>query len=1176
MIRRLRKFYYSYPYRRRRFWRYVSPGRQGAGMIILALVLMLTYGYWYLTNDNRIRRQAEQYIQQLTGGKVKIHRASFRFFEGIELSRVRLYLPKGDSPDPFFTAREVILRHRPWSLFRGQLEPTEIVCLDPVLTLERDMATGEVNAQQLLPILGTSSVAQGPGPAQLPSVTFRRCTFRIVKVDGSMRQTEEKHIDMSVVPEGPYQCTFVFEEQGQDDLTEIQGTIKMNLKTGEKVVAGQIPIGDTIIALPQPYIEWLSLYKIVGQIRFTGKASADGQTDLWELELVDAGLTLPPLQGGLAMEHVKGKIEVAPTGVTIRSLKGKLKQAGQASLELSGSFDNFTAASPFAIKASITGLEIPSAKKLTGLMSMMLSASEKVLRAEGKADLELNVSRDLAGKVAFSGQARPQGMALTLSMLPYRLENMTGLIDFDGQKFRFHDLTASHGSSKLRLGGWAELDERGLGYDLQLEGRDIKFDAELENTMPPRALHIWKRLSPGGMGSFSGRLWQEPGRDMQADMALHLDGRASMKYIDFAYPLEELLGVVRYRDDTISFESLTARYGPMRCSIAGSIKEISGHTDTSMTITVSNMPLDQNLIDAMGKSGRDMFDSLRPQGTARRAVAEIREPKGGKLHFNVQAEFDDVQITPLACPYRLDKAKGRIEVTNEQVVVHELSGWHGASQISIKGTVGLQGEQTALNLSLASPSMPLDQDLFQAVPPDVRRMWTKLAPTGSMALEMDLHRSAKAGQDIVYRAQITPLGGSLKYDEFPYLFRNVRGSAIATPGRVEFKNMTASWDNCHASLNGTVLTGDAGDSAKLSVKADRLPVDAALLKALPSELAVLGSHIKPGGLCSVKFSELTLGRKASPATAPATTSAPASTTTSAPLQQLDWTVRGTAEFEDTVIELGQDDKKFTGRFSGTAGRSTDGLEVDAHIDLEHLKVGLREVTDLKGRIIKNGKSPLLRLEDITGRSCGGMMTGAAQIKLAERLEYGARLDFDAMDLDQLVNAGLAEKDKAAVSGKLSGRVQYSVRPGSKPARQATGQLWVTQAKLGKMPVMLDMLHVLHLAMPKEGVFNEGSLSYNLRDSKLVLEEVFFTGPALSVLGSGSVNMDNERLRLTFLTGPGGKIPRMGLLTELMQGLSREITEVRVTGTVKEPRITTVSLRGLDDVVRTLLNPAEDK
>jgi len=63
------------------------------GVVVLALLIGLVYGYWYLTNDRRIRAEAQQYLHELTGAEVRVDRARFSLFGGIRLHGVRLVAP---------------------------------------------------------------------------------------------------------------------------------------------------------------------------------------------------------------------------------------------------------------------------------------------------------------------------------------------------------------------------------------------------------------------------------------------------------------------------------------------------------------------------------------------------------------------------------------------------------------------------------------------------------------------------------------------------------------------------------------------------------------------------------------------------------------------------------------------------------------------------------------------------------------------------------------------------------------------------------------------------------------------------------------------------------------------------------------------------------------------------
>lgn len=1150
-------------------------------MAFLAMVMLLIYAYWSMTNDDAVRFQAERYLQSLTGGRVKIRRAHFRFFEGIQLDRVTMYLPKGGSPDPFLTAASVTLKHQPWSLFRGKVEPTELVCVNPVVTLERNMQTEEVNIQQLADLVGRSTTPGGEPPV-LPLCLFRNCTFRLIEVDGDLREVEEVHSDMSMKPDSAESCLITFEEQRSDQQQAIQGSRSYNFRTGKTVDKGSLPIKDTFFALPHKYSTWLKLYNIRGSINFEGRQEA-GTVETWALDLVDASMTLPAWQGGLGLDHVSGKFQIKPSGVTIRQLKGRIRQAGEAGFELSGEYSGFEATSPFHLELRARELVVPHRSQFEGPMAALLESFEKSCRLEGKMDLRLQLDRDAKGQLSFSGQAQPKGMSVFLPQFPYALDHTDGTIRFDTKKIELADVTARHGQGILAISGQVELDSDQPLYDLRVTAGQVALNHEVEVALPVQSRFVWNLLSPGGTADLSARVWRDPDSPRRhIDLTITADGHASMTYAHFPYPVEGIKGVVRVKDNDVIIEPATARRGPMRCTVSGSVRNFNNkekHT-AEITVVAQDMPLDDTLSHALGSEGAKWMGWMHPEGSASRITAVVKKPPGGQVDYTVQAVLEDATVTPRQCPYRLEHVKSTFTVTPRSVVIHDFSGRHGAAQVSVVpqpggqdgGRIDLGGSAMGIDLTIISPLLPLDQDLYQALPPQVARIWKRLSPVGSAGLELHLGQNAQTGE-FTYRAAVTPHDMQITFDEFPYTFRGVNGTAVATPGVVDMPRMTAAWRDTRAAISGKITSDQKTDKISLSsVEARNLPLDKALLDAMPGELQMFRGQLKPGGMLDVLFSNLEITR-----TDRAPTSAPAAskpTSSPAPEHDSTWSVKGNIGFKDMVLNLGQDDKKLTGKISGTGSRTPEGLEIQARFDLDKLQVGPRLATELHGQITKAAASQDIQVKDFAGKVYGGIVAGIAQIKLADPLEYGLRLDVEGVDLGDMINAGLdAGAKKTSMAGKVSGRVQYSFKPGSQPPQQATGQLWITQAKLVKLPIMLDLLHVLTLTLPGGEAFTDGSLTYTLRGKTLVLSEIHFTGSGLSLVGSGTLNLDTEKLDLTFLTG-SAKLPRIAFLNDLLEGISREVSEVRVTGTIRNPKMTPVPFHSVKAVIDILLNPGK--
>jgi type II secretory pathway component PulM len=58
--------------RRRRLWRFVSPRRHRVALGLLVFLLAAVYVYWHFTNDQRVRQQAEKYLEEATGSATPI------------------------------------------------------------------------------------------------------------------------------------------------------------------------------------------------------------------------------------------------------------------------------------------------------------------------------------------------------------------------------------------------------------------------------------------------------------------------------------------------------------------------------------------------------------------------------------------------------------------------------------------------------------------------------------------------------------------------------------------------------------------------------------------------------------------------------------------------------------------------------------------------------------------------------------------------------------------------------------------------------------------------------------------------------------------------------------------------------------------------------------------------
>ena len=194
-----------------RLWRRGKPFQPKCGVcrrwgMLLCLVFLgnVVGAYWYLTDPVRVRRMAEAYLSELTGGQVTVGTASLSLFEGLTLSHVTVKVIDADPSSPVIlstntaVAPDAILleadafdvAYDPPSLLRGRLAAARIVAVGLHIHLVENVDAGRWNYQRL----GGSSwpreqqhapkVAKPPRRINLPQIVLRDAEVQYGELHG--------------------------------------------------------------------------------------------------------------------------------------------------------------------------------------------------------------------------------------------------------------------------------------------------------------------------------------------------------------------------------------------------------------------------------------------------------------------------------------------------------------------------------------------------------------------------------------------------------------------------------------------------------------------------------------------------------------------------------------------------------------------------------------------------------------------------------------------------------------------------------------------------------------------------------------------------------------------------------------------------------------------------------
>src|SRR5258706_12537189 len=115
--------------------------RRHVWMVVLFITLCtIIWGYWTITDSNRVRDLAKSMLSRLVGGKVKVGSATLSIFEGLKLKDVRVYVDDPSKPEALvFQAELFLVKTNPGALLAGAGRPRQDMRTSPRRALGRDL-----------------------------------------------------------------------------------------------------------------------------------------------------------------------------------------------------------------------------------------------------------------------------------------------------------------------------------------------------------------------------------------------------------------------------------------------------------------------------------------------------------------------------------------------------------------------------------------------------------------------------------------------------------------------------------------------------------------------------------------------------------------------------------------------------------------------------------------------------------------------------------------------------------------------------------------------------------------------------------------------------------------------------------------------------------------------------
>jgi len=255
----------------------------------------------------------------------------------------------------------------------------------------------------------------------------------------------------------------------------------------------------------------------------------------------------------------------------------------------------------------------------------------------------------------------------------------------------------------------------------------------------------------------------------------------------------------------------------------------------------------------LGKTGlftalQGFLDRYQPQG-----LVDIRLEVSGnmgqlsnsKLTGKVQCK--DVSIEYHKFPYTIEHLIGQIDFTKNSLKLNNLSGKHGDTNFFFNGSVGDFGQDRKYDIRITSDSMPLDNDLYEALNTKQKKFWSAFSPTGHAGVDLQLNRKSQTKKETILTLDL--LGTEAVYRHFPYQLKYLTGKLLFYSNKIFFSNVMSKINERKIIVNGLIETGDTDRPITYDfiINVNNVPLDTNLEAALTEKQKNLYTQLCPVG-----------------------------------------------------------------------------------------------------------------------------------------------------------------------------------------------------------------------------------------------------------------------------------------------------------------------------------------
>jgi hypothetical protein len=315
-------------------------------------------------------------------------------------------------------------------------------------------------------------------------------------------------------------------------------------------------------------------------------------------------------------------------------------------------------------------------------------------------------------------------------------------------------------------------------------------------------------------------------------------------YSGFKYEVENLVGRLDFTKSSLKLNDLIAKHNDVELRFNGWSRGFGQDRQYQIRITSDEMPLDNDLYNALSAEQKEFWDYFSPVGQS--AVDLLLSRRSStERQMKLSLGLRDVDAVYCELPYPLKNMTGKISFERGNIIFSDVVSLENDLRITLNGQIKNVG--SAYDILVDVNNIPLDSRLEEILPERQRNIYQRLCPSGFASGRIMV--SAQDNASVNYRADLSFRDVSLHPEELPLPIHNISARAVFAPDLIDVNDFLGRYGESPIRLSGDLKPAQEQQRAlyDISLSLEDMQLDDDFFNLLPESLKDRVVRLKPDG-----------------------------------------------------------------------------------------------------------------------------------------------------------------------------------------------------------------------------------------------------------------------------------------------------------------------------------------